>query len=106
MYDEDGVINVRPQYPSYKDRLYLESLDDEQAIKNIIQRNIAAIRVIPKPNKHYIIEAEYVREIPIEEAKFEFWVNGNNLNLIQIRGNDRKDSKELIKRIYKRKRYE
>lgn len=106
VYDEESAINIRFKYPNYKDIHFLERMEDEQTIKNIIQRSIAAIKVIPQSNKHYIIEVEYVKEIPIEEVKFEFWVNGNNLNLIQIRGNERHDSKELIKRIYTRKRYE
>lgn len=106
VYDEESAINIRFKYPNYKDIHFLERMEDEQAIKNIIQRSVAAIKVIPQSNKHYIIEVEYVKEIPIEEVKFEFWVNGNNLNLIQIRGNERHDSKELIKRIYTRKRYE
>lgn len=93
-------------YPHPSDRMLLEKIEDKQTIMSIIRRNVTAIKVTPLPNRHYIIEAEYIKEIPIEKAIFEFWVNGNRLNLIQIRGDEKKDAKELIQRLYTRKRYE
>jgi hypothetical protein len=93
-----------PSMSQLKTGLFM--IEDKQIIQTIIKRSIKSIQVQQNSDKHYFIRAQYMKELPITPSYFEFWVNGNVLNLKLNLNGEWHDYESIIKRFYTRKRYE